>query len=269
MPSFDSNGCAIYYETHGDGPPLVLIHAISAGADTWRAQVERFSRDHRVIVFDSRGVDRSGPIRGWRQVRNQMADDIAHLLTHLGEPQAIVCGVSFGGVIAQQFAARHPDRVRQLTLVDTYSDTRPTTAAKALWLVSVYAGSVSNLLPRSILARIMRRQYQRWPHAADVLAGAVTRLRAIDALKTRWAITLVNYPPALNAATYPILAVVGEESWPRSMTFMQELQADVPRARLVRIPASNDPTPLCQPDAFNDAVARDWGEELSGSSVPQ
>lgn len=64
-----------------------------------------------------------------------------------------------------------------------------------------------------------------------------------------------HYPEALNTANYPILAVVGEESWPRSMTFMQELHADVPRSRLVRIPESNDPTPLCQPDAFNDVLA--------------
>lgn len=256
MPSFDSHGCTIYYETHGEGPPIVLIHAISAGAGMWRAQVERFSLDHRVIVFDARGVDRSGPVGGWRHIRSRMADDIAHLLTHVGEQRAIICGVSFGGVIAQHFAARHSDRVERLILVDTYGDTRPTTASKVLWLASVYAGSVSNLLPPSTLARVMRRQYRRWPHAAEVLADAVTRLRAIDALKTRCAIILANYTAALNAANFPILAIVGEESWPRSMTFMQELQFDVPRTRLMRIPASNDPTPLCQPDAFNDAVAQ-------------
>ncbi|MGO2520857.1 MAG: alpha/beta fold hydrolase [Microbacterium sp.] len=256
MPSFDSDGCAIYYEAHGDGPPLVLIHAISAGADMWRAQVERFSHSHRVIIFDARGVDRSGPIRGWHHIRHRMADDVARLLTHLGEHRAIICGVSFGGVIAQEFAARHADRVEQLILVDTYSDTRPTTAAKALWLASVYAGSISNLLPPSMLAKIMRRQYRRWPDAADVLADAVTRLRAIDALKTRCAITLVAYPKTLNAATFPILAVVGTESWPRSMTFMQELHAVVPRTRLLRVPESNDPTPLCQPNAFNELLAK-------------
>ncbi|WP_147918532.1 alpha/beta fold hydrolase [Ruania zhangjianzhongii] len=255
MPVFWSGGAPIYYETHGRGRPLVLIHAISAGAGMWSAQVERFSQDHRVIVFDARGVGRSGPISGWWQVRDQIADDIAQLLTHLAEEQAAVCGVSFGGVIAQHFAARHPERVQRLIVVDAYSDTRPTSVGKALWLASVYAGSISNLLPPAALARLMRDQYRRWPHAADYLAEAVTRLRPLDALKTRCAINLVNYPPALNAANYPILGVVGENSWPRSLTFMEELRRAVPRTHLIRVPDSNDPTPLCQPEAFNAILA--------------
>lgn len=255
MPLLDADGTSIYYEVHGEGSPLLLIHAISAGAGMWSAQIERFSRDHKVIVFDARGVDRSGPIRGWSHVRDQIADDILQLLDHVGEKRATVCGVSFGGVIAQHVAARHPERVRRLIVVDSYSDTRPTTVGKALWLASVYAGSVSNLLPSATLARIMRSQYRRWPRAADHLADAVTRLRPVDALKSRCAINLVNYPPALNAADYPVLGIVGESSWPRSITFMEELQRAVPRTRLVRLPDANDPTPLCRPDAFNDVLA--------------
>lgn len=101
----------------------------------------------------------------------------------------------------------------------------------------------------------MRRQYRRWPRAADHLASAVGALRPLDALKTRWAISFVNYLPALSAGSYPILGVVGESSWPRSLTFMEELQRAVPRTTLVRVPNSNDPTPLCQPDVFNAILA--------------
>ena len=261
MPFLDSHGTPIHYATRGSGPALILIHAISAGADMWHAQVEHFASTHRVIVFDARGVGRSGPIRGWRHIRDRMADDVAHLLTHLGEDRAAVCGVSFGGVIAQHFALRHPGRVERLAIVDAYSDSRPTTPGKALWLASVYAGAISNLLPASTLARIMRSQYRRWPGAADELARAVSRLRPLDALKTRLAINLVNYPPALNRADYPVLGVVGEDSWPRSVTFMEELRRAVPRTRLVRVPDATDPTPLCQPDVFNDILGAFLHEE--------
>lgn len=261
MPFLDSGGTPIHYESHGSGPPLVLIHAISAGAQMWRHQVEHFASTHRVIVFDARGVGRSGPIRGWRHIRDRMADDVARLLTHLGEHRAAVCGVSFGGVIAQHVALRHPDRIERLAIVDAYSDSRPTTPGKALWLASVYAGASSNLMPASVLIRIMRSQYRRWPEAADALAAAVSRLRPMDALKTRLAINLVNYPPALNRAHYPVLGVVGEDSWPRSITFMEELRRAVPRTRLVRVPDSTDPTPLCQPAAFNEILAAFLGDD--------
>ncbi|WP_420112449.1 alpha/beta fold hydrolase [Pseudactinotalea sp.] len=252
---------SIYYETHGEGPPLLLIHAISAGAGMWSAQVDRFSRDYRVIVLDARGVGRSSSIRGWKRIREQITEDIPRLLSHLGEESATICGVSFGGVIAQHLAARHPQLVDRLVVVDSYSDTRPTSVSKALWLASVYAGSPSNLLPRRTLARVMRDQYRRWPDAAEYLSDAVMELRPIDALKSRCAINLVNFPPALNAANYPILGVVGENSWPRSIRFMEELQRAVPRTQLVRVANSNDPTPLCQPDAFNDILAEFLGEQ--------
>lgn len=254
MPTFSSQGTPLYYEVQGTGPALVLIHAISAGAGMWHAQVEEFSRSHRVIVFDARGVGRSGSLGGRRNVRDRMAEDVARLLDHLGEPTAAVCGVSFGGVIAQHFAMRHPERVDRLAIVDSYSDTRPTSVGKALWLVSVYAGAISNWLPPSALARIMRQQYRRWPHAAEHLAGAVARIRPWDAFTTRVAITLVSYTDALEKADFPVLAVVGEESWPRSVTFMEELRDAVPRTRLVRIARSNDPTPLCRPAEFNDVL---------------
>lgn len=264
MPFLDSGDGAIYYEVHGQGPALVLVHAISAGSEMWRAQIDYFSRDHQVVVFDARGVGRSSATCSWRRLRDRMADDVARLLDHLGHRRASVCGVSFGGVIAQHFAARHPDRVDRLAIVDSYSDSRPTSPSKALWLASVYAGATSNLIPRRALAWIMRRQYRRWPDAADHLAQAVERLRPVDAVKTRLAINLVHYTLALNAADYPILGVVGESSWPRSLTFMRELRSDVPRTSLVQVADANDPTPLCRPRAFNDVLAA----FLDGREVP-
>lgn len=265
MPTFSSDGTPLYYEVHGSGPALVLIHAISVGAGMWRSQIDEFSRSHRVIVFDARGVGRSGSISGWRGVRDRMADDVVRLMDHLGEPRAAVCGVSFGGVIAQHLAVRHPGRVDSLVVVDSYSQTRPTSVGKALWLASVYAGSVSNWLPRPLLVSLMRQQYRRWPDAADHLARAVAGIRPLEAFKTRLAITLVSYTDALASASFPILAVVGEQSWPRSVRFMEELCEAVPRAMLVRIPESNDPTPLCRPEAFNDVLTAFLHDTPDGS----
>ncbi len=263
MPVLDTGDGAIHYQVHGHGRALVLVHAISAGMGMWDAQVERFSQEHRVIVFDARGVGRSAPIRGWRGIRDRMADDIAELLDELGIDHASICGVSFGGVIAQHFALRHPGRVERLAVVDAYSDTRPLTVQRAVWLASVYSGAVSNLLPARALSAIMRQQYRRWPAAADYLSRAVQDLRPLDALKTRLAINLVNYPPALNTGAFPVLGVVGESSWPRSRTFMQEMDSAVPRMQLVEVAESSDPTPLCRPDVFNEILA----DFLSGRPV--
>lgn len=254
MPTVQSHGGPIHYEIHGHGPPLVLIHAISAGASMWAPQVEHFAATRQVITFDARGVGRSAPVRGWRGVLQMMAEDVITILDHLTLDRVDLCGISFGGVLAQQVATSHPDRIQRLVIADSYSDTRPISPGRAAWLASVYAGSVSNLLPRPVLQRIMATQYRRWPLAAEYLSGAVGELRKIDALKTRLAINRVNFLPALQRSDFPVLAIVGQDSWPRSMRFATELVQAVPHAELVRIADSNDPSSLCQPESFNAAL---------------
>lgn len=261
MPYILQGETKIYYETHGSGPPLIFIHAIAAGSGMWRAQVEEFSRSHRVVTFDARGVGRSGPIKGWTHVRSQLTEDVITIMDHLHVEKATLCGVSFGGIVAQNFATKHPERVRALVVVDSYSDSRPMSPSRALWLACVYLGCVSKLFPKPVLSRIMQIYYSRWPAAADYLSEAVSSMRGLDILKTRLAINLVNFPHALNRWEYPVLAVVGESSWPRSITFMKELRQAVPRTRLISVPRSNDPTPLCRPEEFN-AVLAEFLEQL-------
>ncbi|ASO21674.1 pimeloyl-ACP methyl ester carboxylesterase [Actinoalloteichus hoggarensis] len=267
MPTLTTtNGTSLYYEVHGAGPPLLLVHAISAGAAMWRPQVEHFAATHRVITFDAPGVGRSGPIRGSRGTLPAMAADVVDLLDHLAVARAAVCGVSFGGILAQQLAVTHPERIERLAIVDSYSDSRPTSLGRAAWLASVYAGAWSNLLPTRVLRSIIERQYRRWPEAASVLGEAVSRLRGVDALKTRLAINLVNFVPGLRSADFPVLAVVGADSWPRSGTFTAELRRAVPRTAVVRIPDSTDPSSLCRPELFNEILARFLRDEPVGTA---
>lgn len=244
----------IHFETSGSGKPLLLIHAISAGSRMWQTQVDHFSPTHQVITFDARGVGRSGPIGKVCGVKDAMTDDVADLLDTLGLASATIVGVSFGGVIAQHFAARHPQRVDGLVIVDSYSDSRPRTWSKAAWLAGVYAGSLSNFAPKSVLRRAIHQVYRRWPEADAVLGAAMEELRPWQAFVTRNAINHVHYLDALNAGDYPLLAVVGEDSWWRAVPFMQEFADAVPRAELVRVPDSYDPTPLCQPEVFNTVL---------------
>ena len=73
MATIKANGIEIYYEVHGEGPPLLLIMGLGANATAWWKQVPAFSEHYRVIAFDNRGAGRSekphGPVpasRRWR-----------------------------------------------------------------------------------------------------------------------------------------------------------------------------------------------------------
>jgi pimeloyl-ACP methyl ester carboxylesterase len=112
---FESRGARLHAVARGDGPPLVLLHGgLADHRACWLYAlplVERF----RVITPDLRGAGRShdrGPL-AW----DQLGDDVAALLDHLGLAQAIVGGASFGAGAASAFAVRHPARVAALLVL--------------------------------------------------------------------------------------------------------------------------------------------------------
>ena len=118
MAYAQSDGCAIYYEVHGDAgnSPLLLIAGYGASLIGWnKAVVDGLAAHHRVILFDNRGAGRSDkPSEPYTMA--QFADDAAAVLDAVGVEAAHVFGVSMGGMIAQHFALLHAQRVRGLIL---------------------------------------------------------------------------------------------------------------------------------------------------------
>ena len=99
------NGIRIYYEIYGSGPPLLLIHGNGGSIWGMRCQISYFSHSYQVIAADSRGhgksEDGSGPLK-----YQQMADDLAKLLTELKVSSAAVLGQSYFGAIAWDSVSR-------------------------------------------------------------------------------------------------------------------------------------------------------------------
>jgi 3-oxoadipate enol-lactonase len=108
------------YERTGAGPPLLLIMGMSGTALHWdEGFLELLRRDFDVIAYDHRGVGASTHLDGPVTIR-EMAADAAGLLEALEVDSAHVMGISMGGMIAQELALAHPERVRTLTLGCTY-----------------------------------------------------------------------------------------------------------------------------------------------------
>ncbi len=122
MTVIDVGDIQLDYERSGNagGPPLLLIMGMSGTSLHWGEPfLDLLRDDFDVIAYDHRGVGASTPLDGPITTR-QMADDAAGLLAALGLDDAHVLGISMGGMIAQELALDHPERVRTLTLGCTY-----------------------------------------------------------------------------------------------------------------------------------------------------
>jgi pimeloyl-ACP methyl ester carboxylesterase len=116
MSYADVNGLSLYYEEHGAGEPLVLLHGGFGATEMLAPIIPALSAGRRVIAVDLQGHGRTADID--RPLRPElMADDIAGLVAHLGLERADVMGYSLGGMVALRTAVQHADRVRRLVAV--------------------------------------------------------------------------------------------------------------------------------------------------------
>ncbi len=109
MSYADVNGISLYYEEHGSGRPLILLHGGLGSGEMYAPVLPMLAEGRRVITVDLQAHGRTA--------YQTMGDDVAGLIGHLGLAQADVMGYSLGGGTALRTAIQHPDLVRRLVLV--------------------------------------------------------------------------------------------------------------------------------------------------------
>ena len=113
------NGINMYYEGHGDGEPVVLLHgAFMTITNNWDGWIGELSKTRKVIAVEMQGHGRTADVPRDITYEN-LADDVAALLDHLKIPRADLIGYSMGGGVAMQCAIRHPDNVRKAVIISS------------------------------------------------------------------------------------------------------------------------------------------------------
>jgi pimeloyl-ACP methyl ester carboxylesterase/uncharacterized protein YndB with AHSA1/START domain len=114
------NGLKMYYEVHGSGDPVVLLHgAFMTITNNWPGWIGELSKTRKVIAVEMQGHGRTADIPRDITYEN-LADDVAALLDHLKIPRADLIGYSMGGAVAMQCAIRHPDKVRKVVVISSW-----------------------------------------------------------------------------------------------------------------------------------------------------
>lgn len=248
----------LYWETDGDGMPVVLIHGMSTDLRMWDSQVAELARSYFVIRYDIRGLGRSPrPLAPYR-----MADDLSALLDHLNVPAAVLVGFSTGGAIALDLAARQPARVAALIAVGAI----PPVEAAADSDLAAAERALDDLLSardeargRGDLAAAVDGDLDVWAscHRGQSRAQLADWCMAnpyfhadADENELLGPITMED----LSEIAAPTLIVVGAEDVELARLWGQRLADTIPGSELRVIPGADHFVSSGQPAVFNETV---------------
>ena len=235
-------GAAIHYETHGQGPAVLLTHGFGLTARMWTGQIEALAPANRLIVWDLRGHGRSDSpeAASLYHVEACVADMLA-LLDAAGVRQAVLGGLSLGGYLSLAFHLRHPERVRALMLFDCGPGFRRDEPRQA-WNERARKRS------ERIAAGDARALAELEADGHRDLAGVARAARCMLAQHDGGALE------SLPSIGVPTFVLVGEEDAPFRGA-ADYMARKIPDSEKIVLPGAGHTANLDNPEAFNAAVS--------------
>jgi pimeloyl-ACP methyl ester carboxylesterase len=242
VPTIRANGLDIAYETHGAGPPLVMLHgATSIGADDFAAQIPLFSRAFRLILPDARGHGGTtwDPDRGFRH--DWLVDDLAAFVDAIGLGTFHLLGFSMGALTALQYGSRFSDRLRTVVIVGITTQREPRLSV-ARRLMDPHRADEDPAWGRALARR----------HDAGQGEGVWRRL--LPAIAADVAVQPLLAPRELHAIEAPALIACGDRDPFVPVDHAWGIQRQLPDARLLVVPDSGHEVMTRRPGLFNEAL---------------
>ena len=214
MPVASVGEIKIDYERSGSGPPLLLIMGMSGTSLHWGEPfLDALRRDFEVIVYDHRGVGASSRLEGPVTIV-EMAEHAVGLLDALSIDSAHILGISMGGMIAQELALAHPERVRTLTLGCTYCGGEGSSVMAPELARRLAAGRITGDRERAVRisweANVSAALVDDADAYADYLAASQRRAVAVPVIMAQLgAISGHDTSERLSELTMPTLVIHG------------------------------------------------------------
>jgi 3-oxoadipate enol-lactonase len=250
------NDIQMAYDDTGSGRPVVLIHGYPFNRSLWDEQVAALSSSYRVIAPDLRGFGETDASNG-PATMNQMAQDVALLLDHLGIARATIAGLSMGGYVALAFYKQLSMRVRALILADTRAtadteeakQTREQQAQKAL--TEGMAGIADGMLPKLLTPETVSKRPDIVKRVRDMMLktkpeGAAAALRGMAQRE--------DLTGLIAKISVPTLILVGVDDAITPVADSEKMQQSIAGSRLVVLENAGHVSNLERTEEFNQAL---------------
>ncbi|HEX2568565.1 MAG TPA: alpha/beta fold hydrolase [Polyangia bacterium] len=263
MPHLPIHGAEIYYEdTGGSGEPIVFSHGLLWSCRMYDAQVGALRDRYRCVAYDHRGQGQSvvsppGSAPPTIDMEMVTADAIA-LIEGLGLGRVHFCGLSMGGFVGMRIAARRPDLLRSLVLLETSADPEPAENVPRYRLLNFIArwiglGPVATPVMRIMFSRSFLRDpgrgRERELWRARLVGNRRDIWRAVNGVIERRGVY-----EELGRISAPTLVVVGEEDVATVPAKAERIHQAIAGSRLVRIPRAGHSSTIEEPEAVTAAI---------------
>jgi pimeloyl-ACP methyl ester carboxylesterase len=260
MPIAAVNGTQLHYEdTGGAGTPVVFSHGLLWSGRMFRAQVAALAaRGHRVITYDHRGQGQSADDPSRAISIETCFEDAAALITHLGAAPCHFAGLSMGGFVGMRLAARRPELLRSLVLLETSADAEPPENVPRYrrlnwtwrWLgPALVARPVMQVMFGAAFLTDPARAAERAEWEGQLRANRRTIWRAVNGVIERAAIA-----PELGQVRCPVTIIVGEDDRATVPAKSERIRSLIPGSTLVRIPRAGHTSSVEEPALVTEAI---------------
>jgi pimeloyl-ACP methyl ester carboxylesterase len=250
-------GIDVAYERAGVGPPLVLLHGILGDSRVWKRQLAGLADTFTVVAWDAPGAGRSGDPPE-RFTFADWADCLKGLLDAAGIEHAHVLGLSWGGVLAQEFYDRHSTSVRSLVIADSYAGWKgslPESVCQERLAASVREAALPahEFIPAWMPGLVSD---EAGADLQDEIATIISDYHPAGYRLMAAAIARADTRPLLPRIQVPTLLIWGERDARSSLPVARALHAAIPNATLAIVLGAGHLSNMEQPAAFNAEVRR-------------